>query len=66
MRVLVFILFRRNLSVPPKNLEPDKCDDLQFFPIGNLPKNMVPHVKEVIEAYRSGENYNEFNWESRS
>ncbi len=47
------------------NAEPDKCDDLQFFPFTSLPPNMVPHVRAVIEAYLAGEKYNEFNWRER-
>lgn len=49
----------------PHNAEPEKCDDLQFFAISNLPKNIVPHVREVIESYKAGDKYNEFNWETR-
>lgn len=47
------------------NAEPDKCDDLQFFSFSNLPTNMVPHIRAVIEAYRAGDKYTEFNWETR-
>ena len=50
----------------PYNAEPEKCDDLQFFPLNNLPTNIIPHVRAVIEAYRLGEKYNEFNWETRT
>ncbi len=49
-----------------RNAEPDKCDDLQFFPLTSLPSNMVPHVRAVIEAYLAGEKYNEFNWETKA
>jgi 8-oxo-dGTP diphosphatase len=49
----------------PYNAEPEKCDDLQFFPLISLPPNMVPHVRAVIEAYTAGEKYNEFNWSTR-
>jgi len=49
----------------PGNAEPDKCDDLQFFPLTSLPSNMVPHVRAVIEAYQNGDSYNEFNWNTR-
>lgn len=50
----------------PRNAEPHKCDDLQFFPLTALPDNMVPHVRAVIDAYVRGEKYNEFNWETRA
>ena len=44
------------------NMEPNKCDDLQFFPLDNLPKNMVDYVKVAIENYRKGINYSEYGW----
>lgn len=31
------------------NNEPDKCGELKFFLINNLPKNMVPYVKDGIK-----------------
>jgi ADP-ribose pyrophosphatase YjhB (NUDIX family) len=57
-----FYFIPKSFIGTPHNAEPEKCDDLQFFSLDNLPTNMVPHVRAVIEAYKSGENYNEFNW----
>ena len=42
------------------NNEPSKCDDLSWFPIDNLPKNMVPSVKRALEGYLRGEIFSEF------
>jgi len=39
------------------NNEPEKCTDLKFFDINNLPENIVPYVAEAIEALDSGVNY---------
>ncbi len=49
-----------------KNMEPNKCDDLGFFPIDDLPKNTVDHVREAIRCYKNGVNYSEFNWEEKN
>ena len=46
----------------PKNMEPDKCDDLQWFSIGDLPKNTIPYIKAAIENYRNNKFYAEFGW----
>lgn len=49
----------------PTNMEPDKCDDLQWFPLDALPQNIVPHVRAAIDTYRAGEHYSEYAWEDR-
>lgn len=47
------------------NAEPEKCDDLQFFPLDNLPPNTVAFTQAALAAYKAGKKYDEFNWESR-
>ncbi len=44
------------------NNEPHKCDDLQFFPLDNLPENMVDYVRVAILHYQSGTLYSEYGW----
>ncbi len=46
-----------------KNMEPEKCDDLSWFPLDALPDNMVPYVRDAIEAYRSEQTYIEHGWD---
>jgi 8-oxo-dGTP diphosphatase len=46
----------------PENMEPDKCNDLSWFPLGNLPENMVVYVKKVIGYYQENIFYSEFGW----
>lgn len=41
------------------NAEPAKCDDLSWFPLNKLPKNMLPFVKSVIDDVASGVHYSE-------
>jgi 8-oxo-dGTP diphosphatase len=44
----------------PINAEPDKCDDVRWFPIGELPENMVPSVRAAITHYQDGVAFSEF------
>lgn len=45
------------------NMEPDKCDDLRWFDIDNLPDDMIPHVRIVFEKSLNGERYSEYTVE---
>jgi ADP-ribose pyrophosphatase YjhB (NUDIX family) len=49
----------------PRNLEPDKCDDLRWFAVGELPPNMVPYVRQAIGHIHEGRAYSESGWEFR-
>lgn len=45
------------------NCEPDKCDDLSWFELSELPSNMVPYVRSAIENWQSQIYFSEFGWE---
>jgi len=32
-----------------KNMEPEKCDDLKWFELNKLPKNILLYIKQAIE-----------------
>jgi 8-oxo-dGTP diphosphatase len=57
-----FFFMARKYEGEIKNAEPDKCDDVQFFPLDQLPKNIIPYVKHGIEASLKGEKYVEYGW----
>ncbi|OGI32047.1 MAG: hypothetical protein A2343_02415 [Candidatus Moranbacteria bacterium RIFOXYB12_FULL_35_8] len=38
----------------PKNLEPEKCDEIRWFSLDNLPKKIVQPTKESIKNYLAG------------
>ena len=43
--------------------EVDKCDDLSWFSLDNLPDNLLPFIKEAIENYQKKIAFFESGWE---
>jgi 8-oxo-dGTP pyrophosphatase MutT (NUDIX family) len=43
----------------PRNLEPEKCDDLGWFDVKNPPKNVIPYVRAAIDCINRKEFYSE-------
>lgn len=39
------------ISGTPKNMEPDKADEVKWFPINALPKNISNYTRNAIDAY---------------
>lgn len=46
----------------PFNAEPDKCDDLRWADVGDLPENIIPYVRKAIQNHRQGNVFDEFGW----
>lgn len=41
------------------NNEPEKCSELDWFYLEDLPQNIIPYIKKAIECYKSGISYYE-------
>ena len=48
-----------------ENKEPNKCSELKWFDINNLPKNLVPYIKFVIEKIKQNVLYSEYGWNEK-
>lgn len=57
-----FFFFCEKWSGEIINMEKEKCSELKFFPIDNLPNNMVPYVEKAIKSARDDVKYFEYGW----
>jgi 8-oxo-dGTP diphosphatase len=44
------------------NAEPNKCDDLTWHDLDNLPPNVIPYVRQALDNYRRGVWFDSFGW----
>ena len=58
-RVDFFVQVHRWLG-EPFNAEPDKCDDLRWVDIHELPGNMVSYVRQALDNHHAGIPFDEF------
>ena len=59
---LDFFFTTNLITSEPINCEPDKCDDLQWFALDNLPPNTIPYIKEALHNYLNKITYAEIGW----
>jgi ADP-ribose pyrophosphatase YjhB (NUDIX family) len=45
-----------------KNMEPEKCSELKWYPIENLPENTIEYIKYSIKNYLENNNFTLFGW----
>jgi ADP-ribose pyrophosphatase YjhB (NUDIX family) len=45
-----------------KNTEPEKCSDLSWFDLENLPDNIIPYIRKVIDRIQKSVFYSEDGW----
>ncbi|MES2223310.1 MAG: NUDIX domain-containing protein [Patescibacteria group bacterium] len=61
-RGYIDIFFRANLWEGEAYIaEPHKCDDVKWFPLDNLPDNIIPSQKLGIELALKGVTFSEFD-----
>jgi len=46
----------------PVNIEPDKCDELRWVRVNELPSNTVPYVRKALQNHANAVRFDEFGW----
>jgi 8-oxo-dGTP pyrophosphatase MutT (NUDIX family) len=60
-RIDFFVNVRKWLG-EPFNAEPEKCDDLRWVDINQLPANIVPYVRQALQNHLSGLHFDEYGF----
>jgi 8-oxo-dGTP diphosphatase len=46
----------------PKNAEPEKCSELAWHSLEQLPGDVIPEVRQALQYISKGENYSEYKF----
>jgi ADP-ribose pyrophosphatase YjhB (NUDIX family) len=57
-----FFVHVREWQGEPANTEPDKCDELRWANVDELPDDVIPYVRKAIQNHRDGIRFLEFGW----
>lgn len=57
-----FFLTTKTWQGDPIIGEPHKCNDLRWFPLSNLPDNILPYIAKAISQVQDGQSFSEFCW----
>ena len=57
-----FFVEVRKWDGEPVNAEPEKCDDLRWVNVDDLPANTIPYIKQALRNHRVGVKFDEFGF----
>ncbi len=46
----------------PVNAEPDKCDDIRWVNVDDLPANTIPYIWRALHNHQTGIAFDEYGW----
>ncbi|USG67091.1 NUDIX domain-containing protein [Brevibacillus ruminantium] len=57
-----FFLTAQNWTGTIINAEPDKCDELRWVHLDELPDNVIPYIRQAISNFRNDQWFGSFGW----
>lgn len=57
-----FFVHVRSWQGEPINTEPEKCDELRWVSVRELPDNVIPYVRRAIQNHHNRIQFDEFGW----
>jgi 8-oxo-dGTP pyrophosphatase MutT (NUDIX family) len=48
-----------------RNAEPEKCDDMSWFSLNDLPVNVIPYIRRAISNVLHGRWFDSFGWDAQ-
>ena len=51
-----------NWTGEPVNAEPDKCDELLWVNVEELPSNTIPYIRQALKNHLTRITFDEFGW----
>jgi 8-oxo-dGTP pyrophosphatase MutT (NUDIX family) len=57
-----FFVKIRSWDGEPFNAEPDKCDDLLWVDVNQLPDNTIPYIRQALQNHQQDIRFCEFGW----
>ena len=57
-----YFLTCKNYSGQIQIMEKDKCDELAFYPLNELPMNVIPYVRKAIEYCQNNKMFSLYGW----
>jgi 8-oxo-dGTP pyrophosphatase MutT (NUDIX family) len=57
-----FFMHVRRWRGEPVNVETDKCDELRWTDVNDLPMNTIPYVRLAIQNHLNRVKFDEFGW----
>jgi ADP-ribose pyrophosphatase YjhB (NUDIX family) len=55
--IIDFFILAKTYGGELKNNEIERCSELAFYPLNDLPKETIPYVREALRAFQKGDVY---------